>query len=97
MLERDIQKAVVDYARSKGMIAVKQGSGMYGTVGWPDYLFVMPKGRCFWIEFKTTTGVTSPSQDSRIEQLKEFGHHVFVVREKQLGRSIVDLMIETLK
>ena len=73
--EASIQRAVVEYARSKGCIAIKQSTaGRFGSSGWPDYLIFTPIGYAYFIEFKKPGGKVTALQAQRIEELR--GHEI---------------------
>ena len=87
--EKSIQKAVVDYARRQGVIAIKQHSPGFGSAGWPDYLFIpcLPH-RPFLIEFKAEGGKLTALQFERHHELA--GRiNVFLVDNVALGKKIV--------
>jgi hypothetical protein len=88
--EASIQKAVVDYARKKGVIAIKQHSPGFGSAGWPDYLFIpWPPARPYMLEFKSEGGRLTELQKERHNQL-DGRIAVFVVDNVPSGKSIVD-------
>ena len=69
--EKSIQKAVVDYARKKGAIAIKLSTaGMMGTAGWPDYLYLY-EGKLVFHEYKRPGGKLTLLQAMRIHDLIE--------------------------
>lgn len=55
----------------------------------PDRLFVLPGGRCFFIEFKTQTGKLRPGQEEEIRRLRDLDQTVHVVRSVEDGRWVV--------
>jgi hypothetical protein len=88
--EKSIQKAVVDYARKRGCIAIKQHSPGFGSAGWPDYLFIPPlPARPFFVEFKREGGKLTALQIERHHQL-DGRIHVFVVDDVLEGKRIVE-------
>lgn len=88
--ESKIQKSVVTHAKDRGFVAIKLSSlGMYGTSGWPDYLFLGVKAKIFFIEFKAPGGKTTPLQDERIRLLRALGFRVYVCNDKEQGWSII--------
>jgi hypothetical protein len=87
--EKSIQKAVVDYARRQGIIAIKQHSPGFGSAGWPDYLFIprLPH-RPWFVEFKAEGGKLTALQVERHHELN--GRiNVFFVDNVSLGKKIV--------
>jgi hypothetical protein len=90
--ESSIQKAVVDYARNLGMIAIKQSTlGRFGTSGWPDYLFITRRGRAFMVEFKAAGGVLSPLQRSKMDDLLGRGFVVYLIDNVVTGKHVIDV------
>lgn len=92
MREKTIQKAVVSYAKEEyDAIAIKLSTlGGYGTSGWPDYLFVLPRAQHFYIEFKATGEESTPLQLARQDQLRKQGCHVYVCDDSTVGKEIID-------
>jgi hypothetical protein len=90
--EVSIQTAVVAYAIGKGLLAIKQGGGgRFGRSGWPDYLFVLPNKKVFWVEFKEPTkGVTSEIQQQRHLALERLKHTVYLICSVETGKYIID-------
>jgi hypothetical protein len=88
MLERQIEKKVCDYAKSKGMLVYKFNSPSRAAV--PDRLFITPHGRMFFIEFKRTGQSATPAQVREIDKLMEHYVWVFVVDTVDDGNRIID-------
>ena len=88
MLEKQIEKAVCDYAKSKGILCYKFVSP--GHAGVPDRMFVLPGGIVFFIEFKRLGGVPTPLQMREIERLRSQGVSVFVVDNVIDGKWRID-------
>jgi hypothetical protein len=96
--EAPIQKAVVEYARErhKGkLIAIKRQSGKFGSNGYPDYEFLIVKGRSFHIEFKAPGEACTELQLQRHAELRAIGHTVYVTDSVPAGRAIVDKEMAT--
>ena len=87
MLERDIEKAVCDYARKKGLIPYKFTSPNHTSV--PDRLFVGSRGLVFFIEFKAPKKTPTAKQWREIQRLRHLGHNVYVVDNIEEGKNIV--------
>jgi len=87
LLEKDIEGAVVAFAKSKGYYVRKFTSPSQRSV--PDRIFITPSGRTFFIEFKATGKKSTPAQE--IEQDKIRARHVlvFVVDNVVAGKKIV--------
>lgn len=78
--EKFFEKRLVTQARIMGCLAVKMKDEM--NSGLPDRLIVMPDGRTVWVELKSVGKKPTALQASRIRQLKELGHEVFVVTDR---------------
>lgn len=75
MLERDIQKAVVKYARhTLGLCAVKLATRAYRS--YPDFIFFIPGGRPLLIEFKRTGEQPTAAQAAIHEDLHNAAYTV---------------------
>lgn len=71
--EASIQKAVTDWARARGAVAIKLSVNRgFGTAGWPDYLFVYG-GDTVYLEFKAEGERPTPLQAQRIKELQDAG------------------------
>jgi len=88
MLEKDIERKVCEYARSKGCLAYKFTSPNRAAV--PDRLFIF-KGRIWFIEFK------APGKKPTVPQQREHNilatHYidVFVVDDVEEGKFHIDM------
>jgi VRR-NUC domain len=92
--EASIQRSVVTYAKSRGVIAIKlTTAGPRGSAGWPDYMFLFKPGNVFFVEFKSAGGRLSEQQARRIDTLRRLGHQAFVVDSVELGKVVIDTMI----
>jgi hypothetical protein len=91
--EKSIQKAVVEYARSRGCLAKKLETGRFGSSGWPDYLFLY-RGSVLFVEFKREGGKVTALQEQIHEQLTEAGFPVAVVDAVYAGRDLITLLIQ---
>ena len=76
-----VQNPTVGWARRNGVIAIKL-QGM-GNRSMPDYLFLLPGGRAFMIEFKAPGKAPSPLQWLTIQKLIDQGFDVEVHDTKQ--------------
>lgn len=84
-LEKDIEKAVVAYACTLGILCYKFTSPSQRSV--PDRLFIMPGGRgCFFIEFKRLGCKPTPAQEVEIAKIRKQGVSVWVVDNVQTGK-----------
>lgn len=91
MLERDIEKRVCDYAKSKGFLVYKFTSPNRAAV--PDRMFVTPSGVVFFVEFKAPGKKPTPAQKREHERLENQGMRVWVVDDVEQGKKIVDQSI----
>lgn len=71
-------------------VAVKLDGALAGM---PDYLMLLPGGRCWLVEFKATDGALSPRQIYVHEQLAAIGHPVSVIRDYSVFTSLLDAML----
>lgn len=92
MLEKTIEVAVKEYARSLGCLAYKFTSPGHSFV--PDGLFIAPIGLMWFCEFKREGAKPTPGQLREHERLREHGVAVFVVDSVALGKRMVDSMVE---
>ncbi len=91
MLEKDIEKKVCDYAKTKGMLTYKFTSPNRRSV--PDRMLVTPKGIVFFIEFKQEGKKPTAGQAREIKRLQDQGVSVFVVDNVEEGKTVVDEMV----
>lgn len=96
MLERDIEKAVCDYARTKGLTAEKFTSPNRRAV--PDRLLTGPGGLIFFIEFKATGKAKTVHSGATGHEGRQWGDHqkrrangfrVYVCDDIEQGKRIV--------
>lgn len=88
MLEKDIQKRVITYARSKRMLCYKMDST--NAIGCPDYLLLTAGGDVFFIEFKQAGKKPTPMQEREHARLRANNVPVYVVDDVDEGKMIVD-------
>jgi hypothetical protein len=90
--EKRTESAFAAWCKLTGLICLKLiGSGW---VGFPDRTVLMPGGRIAFVEFKSPTGTTSPSQDRVIRVLRNYGFKVLVTSDKQEAIDFVKGMLE---
>ena len=77
MLEREIEKKLVDGVRKLGRRAYKFVSP--GNDGVPDRIVVLPGISPVFVELKTETGRLSSLQNVQIKRLKDLGQDVRVL------------------
>ena len=91
MLERDIEKAVCDYAKAKGMLVYKFTSPARSAV--PDRLLISRTGLIVFIEFKRPGARPTPAQLREHDRLREQHATVYVVDDVTEGKRIVDWLL----
>lgn len=93
LLEKDIEDAVCEYAKGKGMLCYKFVSPSYRSV--PDRMVIVPGDDpfIFFIEFKSETGKLTPGQNREIRRLTDAGVTVLVVNNVEEGKKLIDRMI----
>lgn len=91
MLEKDIEKKVCDYAKSKGALVYKFTSPARAAV--PDRLFIGPKGRVWFVEFKREGQKPTPAQEREHARLRGHNISVFVIDDVEQGKAVVDSMV----
>ena len=92
MLERDIEKTVKEYARSKGFLAYKFTSPGHSFV--PDGLFISPKGGVFFIEFKREGGKPTLGQLREHARINEHNICVYIADSTLKGKWVVDAFLK---
>ena len=91
MLEKQIESAVCEYARSKGVLAYKFTSPARAAV--PDRLFIAQDGRMWFCEFKAEGKKPTPAQDREHTRLRQQKVIVFVIDSVIEGKNMIDLMV----
>lgn len=86
MLEKAIEKKVIEFARRHGWANLKLSGP--NDRGKPDRLF-LKNGRAVFVEFKTAGRKPTKKQQYEIEQLQKNGFAVFVVDSVELGKSLI--------
>ncbi len=91
-LEREIEKKVKEYARSKGFLAYKFTSPGHSFV--PDGLFITPSGKTFFIEFKQLDKKPTAGQLREHERMRGHNASVFVIDSVESGKELIDAIGE---
>lgn len=91
MLEKQIEKAVCDYAKSLGILTYKFTSP--GRAAVPDRLFIAPGGKVMFIEFKREGQKPTPAQAREHERLRAQGCWVWVIDNVVAGKLMVDWLL----
>lgn len=88
MLEKQIEKAVCDYAKEKGILVYKFSSP--GRAAVPDRMFILPGGRMFMMEFKAPGKKPTIPQTREHNRLLSQGVDVWVVDDIWFGKGLID-------
>ena len=88
MLEKDIEKHICDYAKTKGFLVYKFTSPGHKFV--PDRMFINPQGGVFFIEFKREGGRPTEGQLREHARMRAQGVNVYVVDNLYYGKLVVD-------
>jgi hypothetical protein len=89
MLEKQIEKAVCDYAKSKGFLVYKFTSPNRRSV--PDRMFIRA-GLVFFIEFKRAGAKPTAMQDREAQKIAAQDINVYFVDDIEMGKSIIDTL-----
>lgn len=92
MLERDIQKKCVAYARKNGWWARKFVA--QGRRSVPDYIFAK-KGSVFFVEFKAPGGKATELQEEEHKAMRAVGLVVLVIDDFEDFKTLFDLVSES--
>ena len=88
VLEKDIERKVCEYARSRSFLVYKFVSPQ--IIGVPDRIFISPAGVLTFIEFKRPGETTRSSQDREIARLRKHNQRVYIIDDVEQGKAIVD-------
>lgn len=86
MSETRLKVSVQKYLKSIGAYSMKISDRF--SSGWPD-LTVIHRGRVFFIELKTPTGIVSPMQKYVLGQITQAGGNAYVCRTLQEVKHVV--------
>lgn len=92
MLEKEIERKVCDYAKTKGVLAYKFTSPARHAV--PDRLFIAPNGVVWFCEFKREGQKPTPAQEREHTRLRQQKVNVFVVDNVTAGIEMIDQMVQ---
>ena len=90
MLEKQIEEKVGTYAKEQGFLVYKFTSPQRAAV--PDRLYITPRGKVFFVEFKRTGQVPTPAQAREHDRLRTQGVTVYVIDAVDAGKAMVDEM-----
>lgn len=88
MLEREIEKKLIDRVRDLGGRAYKWVSP--GNNGVPDRIVILPGGRIVFVELKADRGRLSALQQIQIRALKKLGCDVQVLQGPDQVQAFMD-------
>ena len=91
VLEKEIEKRVCDYAKTKNVLVYKFTSPARAAV--PDRLFIRPDGRMWFCEFKRGGQKPTEAQEREHHRLRQHKVSVFVVDNVDDGKAMVDMMV----
>lgn len=91
--EGKIQGAVISYAHRRGIRTIRMFFGPGMQTGWPDVLFLAPRGRTLFIEFKSGDKLPTRKQEEKIKILQDLNHEVEVCRDIEAGKLMVESML----
>lgn len=91
-LERHVERPVVGYAKSLGVLAVKQTH--QGAPSHPDRAFYFDGGRLLQVEFKAPGGLPTKLQANTIIELRSRGFDVQIIDDAEKGFALIDAYAE---
>lgn len=89
--EAKIEKAVCDYAKSKGCLVYKFSSPNHRGV--PDRLFITPKGLTVFMEFKAPGKTPTKLQLREIDRIRENKGFAVWTDDVEEGKVFIDIAI----
>lgn len=92
MLEKQIEARLGRMLRQRGALFYKFVSP--GQPGVPDRIIVMPGGRCVFVELKTQVGRLARIQAWQLDQLRQHGAEVYVIKGWEQARALVWTLFE---
>jgi Holliday junction resolvase len=93
VLEKDLERKIVNKAKKLGYIADKYSSP--SNRGVPDRIFISENGKLFFVEFKSKKGKLSKLQDKKISELRARKQSIFVVDDEEIGmKLLMEYMID---
>ena len=92
MLEKQIEAKMGQMLRRRGALFYKFVSP--GQPGVPDRIIVLPGGRCVFVELKTEIGRLTRIQDWQLEQLRQHGAEVYVIKGWEQACALVLTLFE---
>ena len=90
MLEKQIEEKVNTYAKEQGFLVYKFTSPQRAAV--PDRLYITPRGKVFFVEFKRESMKPTPAQQREHDRLRCGGVDVWIVDNVRDGYDMVNEM-----
>lgn len=91
MNEADVIKRCKAIATKQGVPFIRLTFGAGVQVGWPDFCFLIPGGRPWFVEFKAPGKKPTKRQEYRIRLLRDFGYDVSVCDDAgEFGYDLLD-------
>jgi hypothetical protein len=95
MLEKQVDQAIVAYAKKRGLLSIKLTMlGTMGFAGLPDRLFLGTGRLVFFIEMKRPGGKMSELQKLWQGRLETLGFHVYECDDIDYGKQIIDYELQ---
>ena len=88
MLEKNIERVVKDYAESKGWLTRKWTSPGHNFV--PDQIFISPRGKVIFVEFKQLGKKPSVMQEREHHRIRQNNCLVYLIDSVESGKEMVD-------
>lgn len=79
--EKALERRLAAACSRRGWLCLKYSNMQ--QAGYPDRIIAMPGGRVAWVEVKSRGRRPTPLQARRHRQLRELGHHVFVIDSRE--------------
>ena len=89
-LEKDIERAVCNEARARGILAYKFSAP--GNRGVPDRIFIY-QGRIAFVEFKRPGGKVTRLQEVHIKEIQKQGFQCVVIDNRAAGIALLDSLV----
>jgi len=95
MLESKVDQKIVEYAKKRGLVAIKLTMlAIYGFAGLPDRLFIGPNRVIFFIEMKSPGKTRTALQKWWGDKLESFGFNVYECGDIEYGKQIIDYELQ---
>lgn len=91
-LEKEVEKPVGDYAKSKGFWHRKFKSDNNRSL--PDRVFATPTGRVFFVEFKRPRKKPTDAQLDEHDLMRKNGLEVYVIDNVEDGKRLIDQKLD---